>query len=146
MSELALAKPQHVQNTPKPAKRERISPRFKRAIDALVTGEAKTQIEAARIAQISREHFSRHLSKPHIQAFYERRTREIIRGAQMRAAAKVSQLIEAQSEHVASDTAFKVLAINGIKPADSQAVVNVNVSPGYVIDLGADPRTIEPDK
>jgi hypothetical protein len=133
MSELALAKPQHVQNTPKPAKRERISPRFKRAIDA-------------RIAQISREHFSRHLSKPHIQAFYERRTREIIRGAQMRAAAKVSQLIEAQSEHVASDTAFKVLAINGIKPADSQAVVNVNVSPGYVIDLGADPRTIEPDK
>jgi hypothetical protein len=24
--------------------------------------------------------------------------------------------------------------------------VNVYVSPGYVIDLGADPRTIEPDK
>ena len=54
----------------------------------------------------------------------------------MRAVANVVKLMNAQSEHVAADTNFKVLAINGIKPStDAQISINVDIKAGYVIDL-----------
>lgn len=124
----------------KKGKKGHISSRMKRAIDALVTGEARTQNEAADLAGLARSHLCRWLNKPHIQAFYNRRTRETIGRAQMRAAARTVQLIDAMSEHVSLDASSRVLAIAGIAPPQSGGTnVNIinNVAPGYVIKLAS---------
>jgi hypothetical protein len=65
---------------------------------------------------------------------------EIIANGTMRASAKLVELIDAESEHVAADISKHVLAIAGIKPAaDSTTLVNINFRAGYVIDLSDDP-------
>jgi hypothetical protein len=128
----------------KPGKEGRISAALRRAIDALVTGECKTQKEAAQLAGLAPEHLCRMLSKPHVEVFYDQRTRQTIGRARMRAAARTIALIDAGSEHVSLDAASRVLAISNIRPPDAaQANVNVNVSVGYVIDLtpGAPPSS-----
>lgn len=46
-------------------------------------------------------------------------------------------LIDAQSEHVSLDASKHVLGIAGISPPERAGVViNNNVAPGYVINLG----------
>jgi DNA invertase Pin-like site-specific DNA recombinase len=44
----------------------RISAKVRTGIDAMVSGQCKTIKEAAEKAGLSREHFTRELSKPHI--------------------------------------------------------------------------------
>jgi hypothetical protein len=144
MSDIATLEPTPAQSAPVPAKRERIPPRVKRAIEALVTGEVKLQKEAAKLVGLSDTYLCGALKKPAAEAFYARRSREIIRGATMRASARAVQLLDAASEHVSADMTKHLLAINGIKPAESSQVsVNVAISPGYVIDL-RDPRDVTP--
>ena len=137
MSDIATAGPDRAPSRPQSVPRSRISHRIRRAVDALVTGEAKTQKHAAELAGLNAEHLCRELKKPQIETFYARRSQQIIRSAQMRAVANVVKLMDAKSEHVAADVNFRVLAINGIRPPDDsrQVSVNVGVSVGYVLDL-----------
>lgn len=137
MSQIATLEPNNVTTEPKRGKRDRISPRVKRAIRALLTGEATTQKEAAKLVDLSESHLSTQLNKPNVKAFYERATLETIGRARMRATSKLLSLVDASSEHVAADVAKHVLAINGIKPqAEAQIVNNINQIAGYVVDLG----------
>lgn len=141
MTDITTYEPPGAPTAPKSAKRERIPPRVKRAIEALVTGEVKFQKEAAKLVGLSDTYLCGALKKPAAEVYYSRRSREIIRGATMRASARAVQLLDAQSEHVSADMTKHLLAINGIKPAEaSQVSVNVNVSPGYVIDLSNGPE------
>ena len=137
MSDTALAEPQHRAAMPQSSKRQRISPRIRRAIDALVFGEAKTQKEAARIAGLNNEHLCRELKKPQIEAFYAQRVRLLMRRAQMRAGSRIVSLLDAASEHVSLDASKHVLAIAGIAPPQSSNSVNISinntVAPGYVV-------------
>lgn len=141
MSAVAIAEPARAPALPPRGKAGRISAALRRAIDALVTGEVKTQKEAAALANLAPEHLCRMLSKPHVEVFYAQRTRQIIGRAQMRAAARTIALIDAQSEHVAFDASRFTLGVAGIAPPErgSQVNVNVGVSIGYVID-NSEPR------
>jgi hypothetical protein len=135
-----MSMPDLVRNAPKAAQRDRIPIRVKRACELLVSGEVKTIKSAAEHVNLSREHLGKMLAKPHVQAFFDRATRQTIARAKMRAGARLVQLIDAESEHVSKDAAIHVLRIEGIAPPESGGTqVNVNVSPGYIIDLSDGP-------
>jgi hypothetical protein len=136
MSGLAIPSPERAAATPQPSKRERISPKIAKAVNLLLTGECTTQKAAAERIGTSAAYLCTQLRKPAVEAFIARRSRETIAQGQMRASARLIQLIDASSEHVSLDATKHTLAIGGIRPPDQgQVNVNVGVSVGYVIDL-----------
>jgi hypothetical protein len=119
---------------------KRLSKRIRHACEALISGDARTIKAAATQAGLSREHLSRALREPHVQAFCERRVRENIGVAQMRAVRVLEHLMDnGKSEHVRRDVAryFTELAGYVVRSDVRGPLVNVNVAtaPGYVIDL-----------
>jgi hypothetical protein len=112
----------------------------RQAIRLLLSGECKTIKAAAVRVKIDYSHLSEQLRKPAARVFMEQRTRETIVSAQMPAASTLVRLLNARSEHVQADVAKYALAIAGIAPPQgSQVTVNVDVSPGFVINLGEGP-------
>jgi hypothetical protein len=104
-----------------------------------------TQREAARLAGMNESHLSRELRKPQIQEFIARKARETLTLGTLRASARVVELIDADSGHVALDASKHVLALDGIAPQErGQVAVNVGVSVGYVIDLAGPRETPKP--
>lgn len=102
----------------------------------LATGECKTIKAAAERVKMSREHLGRMLNRSHVQAFIAQQSRRTIAQGILRASARVIELVDAASEHVSLDAAKHVLAIEGIRPPDnSQPLVNIAISPGYVVKL-----------
>lgn len=143
MSDIAIAQPQPAPIAPKSVREPRISKRLRQAIDLLAKGRSLTQKAAAEACGLTAEHLSRSLRKDHVRAFLTRRTRETIAVGALRAGERVVELIDSGSEHVSLDASKHILAIEGIRPpADAQAVVNVNISPGYVINMNS-PRPTE---
>ncbi|HZR88406.1 MAG TPA: hypothetical protein VFB02_16480 [Bradyrhizobium sp.] len=125
----------------KPVREGRISKRLAEAIRLLLTGEVRTQKAAALRVGLTEGYFSEALRKPHVRVFLERRTRETLAAGTMRASARMIELLDAGSEHVAFDASRHLLGIAGIKPsADAQVSVNIDIKAGYVIDLSEDSR------
>ena len=121
-----------------------ISRRIKAACDALVNGDVKTIGQAAAKANLSREHLSRELSKPHIAAYLHQKACRVLAIGASRAAAVKMELLDGGSEHVRNDASTFVLGLAGIKPkADAQVSVNIDIKAGYVIDL-TDARPVGP--
>jgi hypothetical protein len=136
MPATALARQPDASTVPELAKRERIPPKIAKAVTLLLTGECKTQKAAAERVGLNASYLCDALTKPKIQAFIARETRRTIAQGQMRASARLLELVDASSEHVSLDASKHVLAIEGIRPPDQgQVNVNVGVSVGYVIDL-----------
>ena len=75
------------------------------------------------------------LARPKIQAFIARETRRTIANGQMRAGSRLIELLDAKSELACLDATKTVLAINGIRPPDTQVSVSIDVRAGFVIDL-----------
>lgn len=133
MTELALAEPS---KPPKPASKHRISPKLAQAIDLLLTGACKYQKDAAARVGLDVSYLSRALAKGHVRVFYERRARETIAQGTIRGTARLIALMDASSEHVSLDAVKHTLSIAGIAPPDrSQPLVNIAISPGYVVKL-----------
>jgi hypothetical protein len=133
--------PEHALIDKRTGKPKRVPRKVANAIRLIETGEVTTIKAAAERVGLSREHLSISLGKPHIQVFLAQRARQTIGAGVLRAAVRAVELIDASSEHVSLDASRGVLAIEGIKPAEaSQVSVNVNVSPGYVIDLSNGPE------
>lgn len=136
MTGLALRSDARLDNQPPPVKERPISKRLRKVIDLLLSGECKTQKAACERVGMHPDHVSRELAKPRIQAFIASESRKTIARGQMRASARLLELVDAASEHVSLDASKHVLAIEGIRPPDQgQVSVNVGVSVGYVIDL-----------
>lgn len=113
-----------------------LSPRIRRAVALLVSGECRTQKAAAAQAGISEAHLCVVLNSPRGRTFLAERTRQTIQHAQAPAAATLIKLLDASSEHVAAQVAEKLLAINGIAAPEQRGVsVGVTVQVGYVLDL-----------
>lgn len=115
----------------------RIPKRVKTAILAILSGAAKNATIAAEQVGLSREHLSRMINRPHVQVFIAEERRRTIAQASLRAAARLGDLIDAESEHVSLQASQHVLAIEGISPPSERhgVQVNVNVTPGYVVKL-----------
>lgn len=125
-----------IQNSDKPMPARKISKRVRHAVDLLVTGRARTQVDAATQAGLSRERLCRALREDHVQGYLEQAVKRTLATSRAPAAATLLRLLtEAKSEHVQKDAATTLLGINGIGITDRGPVVNVGVSVGYVIDL-----------
>jgi hypothetical protein len=126
----------------KPAKERRVSPRVRHAVDLLLTGQCRLKKDAAAKAGLSPERLSRALKESHVVEYLRQQTHILLAQSQAPAAATMLRLLEgAKSEHVQKDVAIHLLGIAGHKPtADPVAQVNINLSPGYVIDLSDEPR------
>jgi pantoate kinase len=136
MSMASAPAPVPAQSNAKPAKEPRISKRLREAVLLLTTPECKTQKAAAEKLGMSPTYLSEALKKPEVRVFMERTARETVAVAQLRATARMVELMDASSEHVSADMARHVAAIAGIKPAhDAQVSVNIDIKAGYVIDL-----------
>ncbi|MCB4771045.1 hypothetical protein LGR54_20760 [Ancylobacter sp. Lp-2] len=141
MSSTEIDKVAHKGRRP-PAKKPRISRKMHQALEAYITGTAKTQVEAAAKAGISSEHFCRALKTDHIQAFVVRRTGELLGGLLPKAYRALDMVLEGENKAAALQGALVLFKQYGLITPDSPEVsVTVN-QPGYVIDLsGSDGRT-----
>jgi hypothetical protein len=124
----------------KPIRERRVSKRIAEVVRLLLTGEARTQKAAAERVGMNVSYLSEALRKPHVRVFMERRVRETIANGTLRASARLVELLDASSEHVAFDASKHMLALNGHQPP-SGPVANVNINmvqAGYVLDLRSD--------
>ncbi|HEX4410563.1 MAG TPA: hypothetical protein VH206_17465 [Xanthobacteraceae bacterium] len=117
---------------------------MRNAIDEIVSGRAKTITAAAKKVGLSRERLSRALGEPHIAEHLRLKAARTVAIASGRASARLTQLIDAKSEHVSLDASTRTLAIAGIKPTGDANNINVNVEirAGYVIDLSESRSTV----
>jgi hypothetical protein len=137
MQTLAPTQQQTAPAAQKPAATPRLSKALAQAIDMLARGEVKTQKEAAEAVKLTPEHLCRMLAKPHVRGVMHQRASENLARSTLRASARLTELLDAASEHVSLDASKHVLGIAGIRPPEtgSNVSVNVGVSVGYVIDL-----------
>jgi hypothetical protein len=128
--------PSSVPTTQPQSKLRKPPPKVRAAIEALVTGQARTITAAAKKVGLTRERLSRAFSEPHIaEALRTRAAREVALSSG-RAAARLNQLIGSTSQKVALDATKFSLGVAGIKPAPEASVnVNIELKAGYVIDL-----------
>ncbi|WP_426433692.1 hypothetical protein [Bradyrhizobium genosp. P] len=128
-----------------------ISAKVREAITSMVTGDAKTITAAAEKVGLSREHLSRELSKPHIDAFLQQKVRRNLAVATTRAGAVKVDLLDSDNAMVRDRASSFVLGLAGIAPASTPSVnVSIEVKAGYVIDLRDDhdmpPKVIDPPR
>lgn len=123
----------------KPAKEPAIPRKVRHGCELIASGECKTVTAAAERCGLSREHLSKMMARPHIQAFVARKASENISRGVLRASSRLVELIDAESEHVAAKVSERLLEHGGIlKPQAGSSVnvsINNNMSAGYVIDL-----------
>jgi hypothetical protein len=127
-------------NSPAEPTERRISKRVRHACELLLSGECKTIKAAAHRANLSREHLSKSLRLPHVQAFISRQGSLTVATAQMRANTVLQSLMdEGKSEHVRKDVARYFMELAGYVVQHNAAPatqVNLHVTPGYVVMLG----------
>ncbi|HEV2159566.1 hypothetical protein [Bradyrhizobium sp.] len=117
-----------------------ISQKVREAIDAMVTGQAKTITAAAEGVGVTREHLSRELSRPHIAEFMQQKVRRHLAVATTRAGAVKVDLLDSDNAMVKDRASSFILGLAGIQPANQPSVnVSIEVKAGYVIDLSDDP-------
>lgn len=118
-------------------KPKRVSKQVKQLIRLILSGECTTAKAAAERVGISADWARASMALPHVQVFITEERRRTIAQASLRAAARVGELIDAESEHVSLQASQHVLAIEGISPPErgNGVQVNVNVTPGYVVRL-----------
>lgn len=104
-----------------------ISNKVRRAIGALLSGEAKTQKDAASIAGISEAHMSRLLKADKVKRFLTDEVKGRMTTIGLALASRVTEtLIEtAESEYVRADLAKHVMGIAGVKPERDDKTTNV---------------------
>lgn len=118
-------------------KPKRVSKTAKQLIRLVISGECKTVQAAAERVGMHGDWARRMMSLPHVQVFIADERRRTIAQASLRAAGRLSELIDAESEHVSLQASQHVLAIEGISPPERGhgVQVNVNVTPGYIVKL-----------
>jgi hypothetical protein len=125
--------------TPAPAEpiaQRRISKKVRTGIGFMVSGDCKIIKDAVEKVGLSREHFTRELSKPHIAAYMRERVLKQLAIAAARAGAVKIDLVDSDNAMVADRASSFILGLAGIAPATTPALnVNLEIRAGYVIDL-----------
>lgn len=123
----------------KPVKERKVSKRVLHAIDLLVSGQCRTQKDAAEKAGLTRERFCRALKESHVIGRLELAVkRQLATSAAPAAGTLLTLLTEAKSEHVRKDCAQTILGMNGIHATGERGpLVSIGIGggPGYILDL-----------
>jgi hypothetical protein len=131
---------------PRGDKKHRIGKRVVDAIELLVLGTAPTIQAAADAVGMSRPGLSKALSRDYVRAYRERRLARALDDLETVSLGVLLKLvIGSESDHVKKDIALRVIQRH-IQPPGSP-VVNIDVTPGYIVRLPSDPSplTIEHD-
>jgi len=95
-------------------------------------------------AGLSREHFTRELSKPHIAAHLRQKVLRSLAIATARAGAVKGELLDSDNDMVHDRASTFVLGLADIAPASMPSLsVNIEMRAGYVIDLSDSPRELK---
>jgi hypothetical protein len=135
ISSTSFAKP------PTKRRKRRISPAVIHALELWATGRAKNKTEAATMASITPEWFGKMLKRPETGVLVEQMTRRLFAEGQIRATARMMDLMDSSSSKVSFEASRFVLAVNKIAPPrDGGNVVNFNLGgagdgPGFIIEL-----------
>jgi hypothetical protein len=143
MPATALASQPPPETLPQPDKRVRIPPKLAKAVRLLVTGECKTQKAAAERVGMNASYLCDQLSKPKIRVFIAQELRKTIANGTIRAAARLVELVDAESEHVSAQVSTQLLQNEGVIKSDQRAIaVNVGIQAGFVLDLRDDTASL----
>jgi hypothetical protein len=124
-----------------PIAQRRISKKVRSGIEFMVMGDCKIIKDAAEKAGLTREHFTRELSKPHVAAYMREKVLKQFAIAAARAGAVKGELLDSDNDMVRDRSSSFVLGLAGIAPASTPGLaVNIEIKAGYVIDLTDDPR------
>jgi hypothetical protein len=109
-----------------------VSPRLDAALRVLVTTGC-TQEAAAKAVSLSRTHFCKALSKPHVQARYQSLLRERLSAMAPRALGTVEDLLDCDSSYVRLQSAVVVLDRVGLRPVEAapiaaEVIINIDLS------------------
>jgi hypothetical protein len=120
---------------------KRITRATGRAIELMVY-EGFSIADAAQAAELKVESLRAALRKPHVAAHKTSLTRAMIDGEAERSVGVLVKLRDsALSEHVRLEAAKHLAALGGFRPpSDDRPLVNVAITPGYVIDLSGHPH------
>jgi hypothetical protein len=128
-----------IEHEPKPAKPRKVSRRCRHAIDLLISGQCKTQKDAAEKAGLTRERFCRALKERHVIEYLDGQTRVLLAQSRAPAAAMLMTLLQqARSEHVRKDVAVTLLGYSGFHATGDRGPlvsIGIGAGPGYIIDL-----------
>ena len=105
-------------------------------VDFLAKGG--TQKLAAETIGFSEEHVSRLMKKTQFRRLLHERASENLARGQVRASARVIELLDCESSHACLNAAELVLKANGLLPSDAPSTslhLNLAIAPGYVVDL-----------
>lgn len=120
-----------------------LSAKSRRVIGALVSGEARTQKEAAEIAGVDESHVSRLLKMDSVKEMIRDNVSQRLKTVGLTLAARVAEaLVEtAESEYVRADMAKHIMGIAGVKPEREAATTNVG-SVHLTVLMGDDKLTL----
>jgi hypothetical protein len=120
----------------------RVSPKVRRAIEAMASGEAKTQQAAAEMAGMTPRALSQALKRPAVDAYRVEMAKHTLRTAVPRAARRMVDLMDQDSNQLVALRAstFTLAAGAAIMPPQTAPNIHINnnVSVGYVLDLRSD--------
>jgi hypothetical protein len=123
-----------------PAPARRISKKVRTGIEFMVMGDVKIIKDAAEKAGLTREHFTRELSKPHVAAYMREKVLKQLAIAAARAGSVKVDLLDSDNEMVRDRASTFVLGLADIAPAAAPALsVNLEMRAGYILDLRDDP-------
>ena len=118
----------------------RISKKVRVAIEAMVSGESKTIVDAAAKAGLARESLSRALNTPHVAAHLHQRVVRTLAIAAAKAGTTKVDLLDSPNEMARDRASSFILGLAGIQPATTPSLnLNSEVRAGYVIDLIDEP-------
>jgi hypothetical protein len=111
----------------------RISKKVRTGIDALVSGDCKTIVEAAAKAGLARETLSRALSQPHIARHLKEKVQRHLAIMAARAGFVKGELLDSANEMVRDRASSFVLGLAGIAPTDPNQRSGTGQQPGLQI-------------
>ena len=113
-----------------------IPKKIRAAIEALVSGQARTVTAAAEIAGLSREHLSRRLGEPRIAEHLRTKTMRNLSISAARAGHVKTELLDCDNAMVRDRASSFILGIAGIMPTADPLPPNAPQSaPGVVINI-----------
>ena len=132
------ARKKAARSKPRQPPKPRVSSKVLAAVDLIadeaVKGKTITITDAAARVGLSREGLSKALRRDEVSSRAAAKVRELVGGAGLiKAGATAVALLDAQSEYVRAETAFKILAIAGIKSREQGAPAGGGVTVNLVL-------------
>jgi hypothetical protein len=128
--------------------RRRLSQKLELALEAIASRKVATLAEAAELSGQTARNLTYAMHKPHVKAWLRERVASLLGLGQTAAAETMLSLLRSENSMTQFRSASWLLGLAGFAPADTRGPmvsINVDASPGYIIDLSSDNPRPSPD-